>query len=197
MNKHFKRLAVFAMSAMAAIPSATTVFAEDATKTVDNTTATIDHSKTGSITLYKFMDNDGKTVSGEGIPYAAKGEDVLAAIRQKVGNNAMPEKGVKFKIMKAADIEQVTQESTDNDKTGGTVNTTGVYYTNIDPGLFKLFNDYGEGLVAATSTRHKDGRDGNDTASNIDDHYESDELNEKMMALIRQKGSAGKVTVSK
>lgn len=194
MNKHFKRLAVFAMSAMAAIPSATTVFAEDATKTVDNTTATIDHSKTGSITLYKFMDNDGKTVSGEGIPYGTTGEEVVNAIKEKVGDNAMPEKGVKFKIMKVADIEQVTQESTDNDKTGGTVNTTGVYYTNIDSGFFDLFEKYSDGLVAATSTRHKDGRDGNDPSSNIDDHYESDELNEKMMALIRQTGSASKVT---
>lgn len=183
--KNWKKWVALAMSAFMLAP--TGVYAEDATANVATTAATIDYNQKGSISLYKYLDNDGQTVDAEGIPYASTPEAMLQAIKDKVGNDSiMPEKGVQFKLLKVADIDQVTE----NTKNG--LNVTGTYYTNFDEGFFNLMNSYlgtNDKLVASDSTKVTDGRT-KDATSNKDDHYESDELNEKMMKVIRSTATA-------
>lgn len=169
------RAVAVALSALMALPTAMTGVHADGTSTIDTT-------KKGSITLYKYLDNNGKTVDADGISYSGTKEGMLGAIRNLVGDNEiLAEKGVKFKAVKVADIEQVTEDT----KLG--LNTTGTYYTNIDEGFFKIMNEYlgDDALVASDSTKVTDGRT-NDETSNADDHYESDELNEKIMEVNRK-----------
>ena len=159
--------------------SPTGVYADDVTYAT--TDAIIDETKTGSITLFKYIDNDGKTVDASGIKYTGNESDMLAAVRTEVGNtDIFPEKGVHFKAVKIADIDQITED------TGGGINVTGTYYTNIDSGFMKLVRDYlgNTALVPSEATRRTDGRLNNDTA-NLDDHYESDDLNTVIMNLNR------------
>ena len=176
LKKICSRLSTTALALLMMVP--TSVSAQ-----TERTAPVIDRTKTGSITLYKYLDNNGKTVDADGVSLATSKEDMLGAVRQTVGDNdIMPEAGVKFKAVKVADIEQVTEDT----HVGG-INTTGTYYTNIDQGFFDIMNKYlGEdnALTASTSTVITDGR-GDDTTSNVDDHYESDELNEKIQTVNR------------
>ena len=142
------RAVAVALSALMALPTAMTGVHADGTSTIDTT-------KKGSITLYKYLDNNGKTVDADGISYSGTKEGMLGAIRNLVGDNEiLAEKGVKFKAVKVADIEQVTEDT----KLG--LNTTGTYYTNIDEGFFKIMNQYlgDDALVASDSTKVTDGR---------------------------------------
>lgn len=188
MNK-VKKLTALALSCLMMTP--TGVFAEDATAGIKTTSATIDTTQKGSITLYKYMDNDGETANGLGIPLATTPENMLAAVRNYVGNDSlMPEKGVKFKLLKVADIAQITEKTN-----GGTV-ATGTYYTNVDEDFFDIMNSYlptGGKLTASDTTKVTDGRVANDT-SEPTDHYESDELNEKLMTVIRSTAKADGTT---
>lgn len=158
----------------------TGVYAED--PTYSTTQATIDYTKQGSITLYKYVDNNGNTVDASGISYVDNAQDMLAAVRAQVGDNDIfPEKGVTFRAIKVADIEQVT-ENTQNG-----ISATGTYYTNLDDEFFDIMNKYlgtDNVLTASESTRYTDGRLNSD-ASEVDDHYESDELNEKIQTVNR------------
>ena len=191
--KQKKRYLSMALAALMLVPSSLTVFAaDDPTSDITVTGGTIDPKLTGSITLYKYLDNDGKTIDADGMPYTTLGQtsqDMVGIIREKLGNDSiMPEKNSTFKLLKVADIEQVTEN------TAGKLNTTGTYYTNIDSDFFDLMNEYlVEDLVASDSTKVTDGRT-EDAASNRDDHYESDELNEKMMDVIRMPGTEDRVT---
>lgn len=167
-----------ALAGLMATP--TGVYAEEPTYTTTN--ATIDYSKKGSITLYKYVDNNGTTIDADGISYVGNATDMLAAVRQQLGDNdVFAEKGVNFKAVKVADIEQVSETTTNG------VNVTGTYYTNIDEGFFDIMNKYlgDDALVASESTRITDGRTDSD-ASEVDDHYESDEFNEKMQTVNRK-----------
>lgn len=158
----------------------TGVYAEE--PTYDTTQATIDYTKQGSITLYKYVDNNGNTVDASGISYVDNAEDMLAAVRAQVGDDDIfPEKGVTFRAIKVADIEQVTESTTNG------ISATGTYYTNLDDEFFELMNKYlgdDNALTASESTRYTDGRTNSD-ASEVDDHYESDELNEKIQTVNR------------
>ena len=184
MKPNFKKFVALALSSLMLAP--TGVYAADATANITTTSATIDYSQKGSITLYKYLNNDGVTADADGIPLATTPENMLQAIKDKTGNDSiMPEKGVKFKLLKVADIDQVTED------TKGGKNVTGTYYTNIDQGFFDIMNSYlgTNALVASDSTKVTDGRT-TDAASKSDDHYESDELNEKMMSVIRSTATA-------
>ena len=171
-----------ALSGVMMVP--TGVFADDVT--YNTTDSTIDYSQKGSITLYKYLDNNGHTVDASGIQYTGNSADMIGAVRNLLGDpDILPEAGVKFKAIKVADIEQVTEDTTNG------INTTGTYYTNIDEEFFKIMNEYlgADALKASESTRVTDGRDTSE-ASEVDDHYESDEFNEKLQEVNRAKAKA-------
>lgn len=184
--KNLKRAFSIAMAAMMVTP--TGVFAEepDAVGTYTTTSATIDYSQKGSITLYKYLDNNGKTVDASGVSYTENKNDMLGVIRDYVGDDEiLPEAGVKFKAVKVADIEQVTENTVSGES------VTGTYYTNIDSGFFEIMNDYlgeDDALTASKNTKSTDGRQNNST-SEVDDHYETDEFNEKLQTVNRKTGS--------
>lgn len=178
--KSVKSAFMTALALMMASP--TSVSAAGNTPTYGTTQATIDKTKKGSITLYKYVDNNGTTVDAEGINYVGSATDMLAAVRQQLGDNdVFAEKGVQFRALKVADIDQVTET------TANGISVTGTYYTNIDSEFFKIMNQYlgDDKLVASESTRVTDKRVDDDT-SNVDDHYETDELNEKMQTVNRK-----------
>ena len=178
--KSVKSAFMTALALMMASP--TSVSAAGTNPTYGTTQATIDKTKKGSITLYKYVDNNGTTVDAEGINYVGSATDMLAAVRQQLGDNdVFAEKGVQFRALKVADIDQVTET------TANGLSVTGTYYTNIDSEFFKIMNQYlgDDKLVASESTRVTDKRVGDDT-SNVDDHYETDELNEKMQTVNRK-----------
>lgn len=173
--------AAFAIAMAALMVAPTGVLAEEPTYNTSN--ATIDFNKTGSITLYKYVDNNGKSVDASGVALTSEKENMLGVVRNTLDDSEIfPEAGVKFKAMRVADIDQVTENTT------GGLSVTGTYYTNIDEGFFDIMNKYlvdGQELVASESTRVTDGRVDNDF-SEADDHYESDELNEKLLKVNRQ-----------
>lgn len=184
------RILSLALSGLMLLPTPTMVLAaDDPTSTVTTSAAVIDQNLTGSITLYKYLDNDGVSIDAEGIPYAnldtdgTSSQDMVWVIRDILGNDSiMPEKNSQFKLLKVADIEQVT-ENTNN----GGLNVTGTYYTNLDPEFFAIMNSYlgANSLTASESTRVTDERTDAGAASEVDDHYESDELNEKILTVNR------------
>lgn len=178
--KSVKSAFMTALALMMASP--TSVSAAGNNPTYGTTQATIDKTKKGSITLYKYVDNNGTTVDAEGINYVGSATDMLAAVRQQLGDNdVFAEKGVQFRALKVADIDQVTET------TANGISVTGTYYTNIDSEFFKIMNQYlgDDKLVASESTHVTDKRVDDDT-SNVDDHYETDELNEKMQTVNRK-----------
>lgn len=178
--KSVKSAFMTALALMMASP--TSVSAAGLNPTYGTTQATIDKTKKGSITLYKYVDNNGTTVDAEGINYVGSATNMLAAVRQQLGDNdVFAEKGVQFRALKVADIDQVTET------TANGISVTGTYYTNIDSEFFKIMNQYlgNDKLVASESTRVTDKRVDDDT-SNVDDHYETDELNEKMQTVNRK-----------
>lgn len=174
----YKKIAAAIFSALLTIP--TGVHADDATAGVKNTPAIIDQNATGSITLYKYMDNDGVSVDADGVPLATSQEGMLDAVRKKVGNdNIFPEKGVQFRAIKVADIEQVTETTT-----GGSV--TGTYYTNLDQGFYDLLTKYIGGIAPSNETAKTD----NGKAA-VKKHYESDDLNSAILTMNRSAAPAG------
>lgn len=181
--KNLKSALIVGLAGLMATP--TGVYAEEPTYTT--TDSIIDTTKQGSITLYKYVDNNGTTIDADGISYVDNSADMLAAVRQQLGDDdVFAEAGVKFKALKVADIEQVSETTTNG------INVTGTYYTNIDEEFFEIMNKYlgtDDVLTASESTRITDGRDADDT-SNVDDHYESDEFNEKLQTVNRAAGLA-------
>lgn len=181
-KKGLKSALIAGLSGLVAMP--TGVYAEE--PNYDTTNATIDYNRKGSITLYKYVDNNGKTVDASGIAYTNDANDMLGAVRDEVGDDdILPEKGVKFRAIKVADIDQVTEITTNG------INATGAYYTNIDDEFFKIMNEYlgSNALTASESTRVTDGRENSDK-SEVDDHYETDEFNEKLQMVNRAKAKA-------
>ena len=180
--KKAKSALIAAMAMMMCSP--TGVYAEDVH--YETTDAIIDENMTGSISLFKYIDNDGKTVDASGVKYTGNEVDMLSAVRAEVGNSDIfPEKGAHFKAVKIADIDQVTEDT----KNG--ISVTGTYYTNIDSGFMTLIRNYlgDTALMPSESTRRTDGRTANN-AVNLDDHYESDDLNAVIMKINRATATA-------
>lgn len=93
-------------------------------KGVRYTKSTIDYTKTGSITLYKYEENNGRMAEGNGLQ-----EDSVGQGRRAI-------QGVQFKTLKVADIQNLTGSD------AGT-NSVGTYYTNLSPVFTNLLTTYG------------------------------------------------------
>lgn len=115
---------------MALTMSAGTVFAAD---TVRTTNATIDYSKTASLTLRKLKETNGDEKTAYGVDVA---ED----------DAKTPMKGVQFGLVRIADIETVA----------GNVEKTpqvGTYYTNLDPDFLAVLTKLNAAPTATTITK--------------------------------------------
>lgn len=100
-------LAAVSMAATMAITSmAAPAFADSANPIT--TASTIDTTKSGSITIFKVKENNGKTIDNKGVQGATS-------------STQTPMKGVEFSAIKVADIETLT-----------TKNGAGVYFDNLD-----------------------------------------------------------------
>ncbi|MGN0433170.1 MAG: hypothetical protein ACI4EB_01425, partial [Bilifractor sp.] len=100
-------LAAVSMAATMAITSmATPAFADSANPIT--TASTIDTTKSGSITIFKVKENNGKTIDNKGTQGATSATQT-------------PMKNVEFSAIKVADIETLT-----------TKNGVGVYFDNLD-----------------------------------------------------------------
>lgn len=100
-------LAAISMAATMAMTSmAAPVFADSANPQI--TASTIDTTKSGSITIFKVKENNGKTIDNKGVQGATS-------------STQTPMKGVEFSAIKVADIETLT-----------TKNGVGVYFDNLD-----------------------------------------------------------------
>lgn len=140
------------------------------------TTATIDTSMKGSISLYKYINNDGTTFEGDGIAYTTNSDSMASVIQGKLNDKEiMPEEGVKFRLLKVADIEQVTDTKD---------SVTGTYYTNIDSTFFNDVNKLsGNMLTSSTQTTEADkGKD------KLKMHYEADTITAAMQKAIKAVG---------
>ena len=167
-----KKVAAAVMAA--ALCSPVGVYANN--ENVGTKAATIDTSRKGSITLYKYIDNNGTTIDGTGAAYTADSAEMGDLIKQKLNDNdIMPEKDVKFKLLKVADIQQVTN---------GTDGTTGTYYTNFDETFLKYVNQYsGNALTSSEKTTKEDAG-----ATDAEKHYESDTVTAAMQKAIKANG---------
>ena len=113
MNKIAAMSLAALMTLGAALPAAAPVLADY--------DAEIDTSRTGSVTLHKIIENDGKNKQADGHPDASLRNTPLDQIE--------------FSYMKIADWLMEADDL-------GARSTTGLYFTNLDPGIF------GEGGVA-------------------------------------------------
>ena len=119
-------------------PSAT-VLAEGETVYPD-----YDESRTGSITLYKYVSNDGKTVVADGTSFSQNSDENLQGVQDATGNYRMlPEKGVEFAYFKIADFIQVNTSSTSH-----------WYVTNLNSNYRSLLADYGINLPSVSAGRY-------------------------------------------
>ncbi|MGN8739536.1 SpaH/EbpB family LPXTG-anchored major pilin [Bilifractor sp. HCP3S3_D3] len=107
MKSRIKNLAAMSIAATMAMTSmAAPVFADSANPQI--TASTIDTTKSGSITIFKVKENNGKTIDNKGTQGATSATQT-------------PMKGVEFSAIKVADIETLT-----------TKNGVGVYFDNLD-----------------------------------------------------------------
>lgn len=129
---------------------------------------TYDPNKTGSITLYKYISNDGKSVSSTGVPLGTTTDEQLSGIQKATGNYRMlPEKGVKFKYLRIGTYEQIN-----------TKKSTGMYVTNLDTDFINLLAQYGITLTSSKYTADVD--NGKKTELK---HYDSDKITAAMEKL--------------
>ena len=71
-----------------------------------------DENRTGSLTLYKYVSNDGKSIESSGQSLGANSGEQLGAIQNATGSYKMlPEKGVSFAYKKVADYRQINSDS--------------------------------------------------------------------------------------
>lgn len=127
--------AVGAAAAMALTMGAGTVFAATPTggSTVDTTAATIDYTKTASLTLRKLKETNGDEK-------AAYGVDVTE------DDARTPMEGVQFGIVRVGDIETVAGNI-------GNTPQVGTYYTNIDPNFLAILTKLGAAPTVTTITK--------------------------------------------
>ena len=115
-----------------------------------------DADRSGSITLYKYVNNDNTTVKTDGSSLANNVDEQLDALQNATGNYKMlPEKGVEFAYIKVADAVQVANN-----------NKSGIYYTNVEADFLDKMITYG-GLTSAEATADIDA-----DKMNEEKHYE-------------------------
>lgn len=148
----------FVMSSVSPVMAATPVYGD------------YDPGKTGSITLYKYVSNDGKSLSSTGAPLANTSNGQLSAVQNATGNYRMlPEKGVSFKYLKIADYVQISNSS-----------GSGMYITDLDNGFLNLLQRYGIALNSSKNTANTD--------NGVEDskkHYNSDDVVSAMGDLTK------------
>ena len=121
------------MSASVVISMATPVFAS---QTVYED---YDETRKGSITLYKYVSNDGKSIESTGASLGANTGEQLEAIQQATGSYKMlPEQGVSFMYKHIGNYKQVSTDSTSKK-----------YVTDLDEAFIAVLNDYS---ISLTST---------------------------------------------
>lgn len=126
-----------AVSLAFALMAFPTAYAEDVTVSQD-----YDPSKTGSITIYKYVTNDGGSFESDGTVLNPDSDDQLDAVQDAAGNYRMlPEEGVSFKYLKIADAISVEKD----DGTG-----TSFYFCDLDSAFYELVTaTYGIELTEA------------------------------------------------
>lgn len=118
------------------------------------TSSTLDETKTGSITLFKLVSEDGKHNTGTGLETDLNGAQV----------GQTPLQGVGFNYLKVGDLEQVTgNNSTTSDNT-----MTGVYYV-LDQGFLEQLGKSG---ITPTATQ-----------INGKNYYTAEEINKALKSL--------------
>ena len=92
-----------------------------------------DATRTGSITLYKYVSNDGKSIDSTGQALAPNSGAQLSAIQNATGSYKMlPEQGVTFMYKHIGDYTQVSTNSESKK-----------YVTNLDQAFIATLNSYG------------------------------------------------------
>lgn len=121
-------------------PTVTTVSAKGETIYPD-----YDKNRTGSITLYKYVNNDGVTVKADGTSYSQNTDENLQGAQNATGGYRMlPEKGVQFAYFKIADFIQVDTNTTAN-----------WYITNMKSSYRTLLQSYGITMSTVSTDRYK------------------------------------------
>lgn len=99
-----------------------------------------DETRKGSITLYKYVSNDGKSIDSTGTSLATTTDEQLGAIQKATGNYKMlPEKGVDFMYKRIGGYTQIS-----------TNKKAGKYIVDLDQGFLNLLNSYGITLKTKT-----------------------------------------------
>lgn len=94
-----------------------------------------DKTLQGSITLYKYVNNDGGSFNSDGTPIANRDDEQLSAIENATGDYRMiPEQNVNFAYLKVGDYEYIQNTDT---------NEVGMYVTNLDENFIATLTEYG------------------------------------------------------
>lgn len=121
-----------AVPAMADTVTMHTVQASDGTA-IHYSENNFDPSKTGSLTIYKYEDNEGVMDEGDGQYHSL--EDLNTAFGLSEGQKLRPMSGVQFTATKIADISEIA----------GTTDTR-IAYTGVDAAFTALLKSYGINL---------------------------------------------------
>lgn len=131
LRKKFKKLIMLAISALTftgTISSAIPVYAAN-----QPVYSEYDEDQKGSITLYKYVSNDKKSISSTGTSLADSTDEQLDAIQTATGNYQMlPEKGVEFMYKRIGCYKQIN-----------TYVHAGKYIKYLDPDFIELLEKYG------------------------------------------------------
>lgn len=126
----------------------TTAFAFSPVYAAERTLPDYDPDETGTITLYKYVNNDGASTTTNGSALAQTPDQQLDAVEQEIGSyNMIPEEGVVFKYLKTGEFEQI--DDPENDRTG-------VYFTHINEHLLSAFAACGVTLTPSADTAAAD-----------------------------------------
>ena len=121
-----------AVPAMADTVTMHTVTSADGT-TIHYSENNFDPSQTGSLTIYKYEDNEGVMDEGDGQYHSLK--DLNTSFGLTNGQQLRPMSGVQFTATKVADISEIAGKS-----------DTRIAYTNIDTKFTALLKSYGINL---------------------------------------------------
>lgn len=99
-----------------------------------------DETRKGSITLYKYVSNDGKSIESTGSSLAANTGEQLGAVQEATGSYKMlPEEGVSFMYKHIGNYKQVSTNSTSKK-----------YITDLDEAFVTVLNNYSISLTSTT-----------------------------------------------
>ena len=140
------------MSAMTMLGSVTSVYAANPTVYEE-----YDETRLGSITLYKYVNNDGVTIESSGISLGESSSEQLEAIQNATGNyHMLPEEGVSFMYYKIGNYKQVSTDT-----------STQLYVTDLNSDFLTMLTNYGISLNGTS------------------EGYEADEVSEAMSKLCK------------